>query len=54
MCIGLVVTPDGGLPIGYEVFDGNRADVTSVEEIVTMMEKSTAKPNASGSWIAEW
>ena len=26
--IGLVVTPEGGLPIGYEVFDGNTADVT--------------------------
>ena len=32
--IGLVVTPEGGLPIGYEVFDGNRADVTTVEEVI--------------------
>jgi len=33
ICIGLVVTTDG-LPLGYEIFDGNRADVTTVEEIV--------------------
>jgi transposase len=39
VCIGLVVTPEG-LPLAYEVFDGNRADVTTVEEIVeTMREK---------------
>ena len=31
--IGLVVTPEG-LPIGYEVFAGNTADVTTVEEMV--------------------
>ena len=37
VCIGLVVTPEG-LPIGYEVFAGNRADVTTVEDIVTAME----------------
>lgn len=36
--IGLVVTPEGGLPIGYEVFAGNRADVTTVEEMVELME----------------
>lgn len=38
VCIGLVVTPEG-LPLAYEVFDGNRADVTTVEEIVDLMEK---------------
>ena len=39
VCIALVVTPEG-LPLAYEVFDGNRADVTTVEEIVeTMREK---------------
>jgi transposase len=36
VCIGLVVTAEG-LPLGYEVFDGNRADVTTVEEIVEAM-----------------
>ena len=39
VCIALVVTPEG-LPLTYEVFDGNRTDVTTVEEIVeTMREK---------------
>jgi transposase len=37
VCIGLVCTPEG-LPLAYEVFCGNRADVTTVEEIVKMME----------------
>jgi len=37
VCIGLVVDPDG-LPLGYEVFDGNRNDVTTVEEVVESME----------------
>ena len=36
VCIALVVTPEG-LPLAYEVFDGNRTDVTTVEEIVTTM-----------------
>lgn len=33
VCIGLVVTP-AGLPVAFEVFKGNRVDVTTVEEIV--------------------
>ena len=33
-----MVTRDG-VPLGYEVFAGNRTDVTTVEEIVTMMER---------------
>ena len=37
VCIGLVVTK-GGMPLGYEVFAGNRSDVTTVEEIVETME----------------
>lgn len=37
VCIALVVTRDG-IPLGYEVFDGNRVDVTTVEEIVGTME----------------
>src|SRR3989454_7109600 len=35
--IALVVTRDG-MPLGYEVFAGNRTDVTTVEEIVEAME----------------
>ena len=39
VCIALVVTHEG-LPLAYEVFDGNRTDVTTVDEIVeTMREK---------------
>lgn len=37
VCIGLVVTPEG-LPLAYEVFAGNRTDVTTVEDIVDLME----------------
>ncbi len=38
VCIALVVTRDG-IPLGYEIFEGNRVDVTTVEEIVTKMEE---------------
>jgi transposase len=37
VCIGLVVTRCG-LPLGYEVFAGNRHDSTTLEEIVEAME----------------
>ena len=37
VCIALVVTREG-VPLSYEVFDGNRVDVTTVEEIVGTME----------------
>jgi transposase len=36
--IGLVVTDDG-MPLGYEVFAGNRNDSTTIEEIVASMER---------------
>lgn len=38
VCIALVVTKEG-IPLGYEVFDGNRHDSTTVEEIVEKMEE---------------
>ena len=38
ICIALVVTKEG-IPLGYEIFDGNRQDVTTVEEIVEKIEK---------------
>jgi transposase len=38
VCIALVVTKEG-IPLGYEVFDGNRKDVTTLKEIVEKMEK---------------
>jgi transposase len=37
VCLALVVTREG-LPLGYEVFAGNRPDVTTVEDIVEAME----------------
>jgi len=43
VCIGLVVTPEG-LPVGYEVFAGNRTDVTTLPEIVTAMEEKYGQP----------
>jgi transposase len=38
VCIALVVSKCG-MPLGYEIFAGNRRDVTTVEEIVETMEK---------------
>ena len=49
--IGLVVTPEGGLPIGYEVFEGNRADVTTVEDMVRLMEDKYGK--AKRIWVMD-
>lgn len=48
--IGLVVTPEG-LPIGYEVFSGHTADVTTVEEMVEMMETKYGK--AKRIWVMD-
>lgn len=36
LCIGLIVTPEG-LPVAYEVFDGNRTDVTTMEDVIETM-----------------
>lgn len=44
VCIGLVVARQG-FPLGYEVFAGNRSDVTTVEEIVEVMETRYGKAN---------
>ena len=44
VCIGLVVSRCG-MPLGYEVFSGNTADVTTVEHIVETMEKRYGKSN---------
>lgn len=43
VCIGLVVTPEG-LPVAYEVFAGNRTDVTTLEDIVRAMEDKYGQP----------
>lgn len=48
--IGLVVTPEG-LPIGYEIFAGNTADVTTVEEMVERMEAKYGQ--AQRIWVMD-
>ncbi len=48
--IGLVVTPEG-LPIGYEIFAGNTADVTTVEEMVELMEQKYGQ--AQRIWVMD-
>jgi len=50
VCIALVVTR-GGMPLGHEVFAGNRHDVTTVEEIVTTMEGRYGK--ADRIWVMD-
>lgn len=42
VCIGLVVSK-GGMPLGYEVFEGNRNDVKTWQQIVTTMESRYGK-----------
>jgi transposase len=44
VCIGLVVTDDG-MPLGYEVFDGNTHDSKTVEQIVRAMESKYGRAN---------
>jgi transposase len=50
VCIGLVVTRCG-LPLGYEVFAGNRHDSTTLQEIVAVMEARYGK--AQRIWILD-
>jgi transposase len=50
VCIGLVCTPEG-LPLAFEVFPGNRTDVATVEEIVTMMEEKYGQ--AERVWVMD-
>jgi hypothetical protein len=50
VCIALVVTREG-IPLGYEVFDGNRVDVTTVEDIVGTMEERYGK--ARRIWVMD-
>jgi len=41
-----VASPEG-LPISYEAFAGNRADVTTVEEIAKIMEDKNGQARYS-------
>lgn len=50
VCIGLVVSRCG-IPLGYEVFAGNRADVTTMQEIVETMETRYGK--ADRIWVMD-
>ncbi len=50
VCIGLVVTRDG-IPLGYEVFDGNRSDVTTVEEMISAIEEKYG--SADRIWVMD-
>jgi len=50
VCIGLVVSREG-MPLGYEQFAGNRADVTTVKEIVEKIESQYGK--ADRIWVMD-
>jgi len=44
VCIGLVATKEG-LPAAFEIFDGNRSDVTTPKEMIEIMETKYGKAN---------
>jgi transposase len=50
VCIGLVVTREG-LPVGYEVFEGNRHDSKTLQEIIEAMENKHGK--ARRIWVLD-
>ena len=50
VCIALVVTREG-LPLGYELFAGNRTDVTTLKEIVETMEGRYGR--ADRIWVVD-
>lgn len=50
VCIALVVSR-WGIPLGYEVFEGNRADVTTVEEMVNKIESQYG--HANRTWVMD-
>ena len=50
VCIGIVASREG-LPLAFEVFDGNRTDVTTVEEMVSVME--TKYGQAERVWVMD-
>jgi len=50
VCIGLVLSREG-LPLAFEVFDGNRTDVTTVEEMVDLMENKYGQ--AERVWVMD-
>jgi transposase len=50
VCIGLVVSK-GGMPLGYEMFAGNRRDMTTLQEMVEKMESRYGK--ADRIWVLD-
>lgn len=50
VCIGLVASAEG-LPLAFEVFDGNRTDVTTVEDMVELMQNKYGK--AERIWVMD-
>lgn len=50
VCIGMVVTKEG-IPLGYEVFEGNRHDSTTVDTIIEKMESLYGKSDRV--WIMD-
>lgn len=50
VCVGIVASLDG-LPLAFEVFDGNRVDSTTIEEIVETME--TKYGQAHRVWVVD-
>ena len=50
VCIALVVSREG-MPLGYEVFAGNRADATTVEDIVAKIEAQYG--SAGRIWVMD-
>jgi transposase len=50
VCIGLVVSRCG-MPLGYEVFAGNRSDVTTLQDIIATMEGRYGR--ADRIWVVD-
>lgn len=50
VCIGLVTSKEG-LPLAFEIFDGNRVDVTTTQEMIQIMESKYGK--ADRIWVMD-
>jgi CRISPR/Cas system-associated protein endoribonuclease Cas2 len=50
VCIGLVASREG-LPLSFEIFDGNRVDVTTPKEMIQIMESKYGK--AKRIWVMD-
>jgi transposase len=50
MVIALIVNRES-FPFSYETFDGNRADVSTMETILRMVERKYGKTR---TWVFDW